>query len=189
MLSAERVALNYLCHLSGIATLTARYADAIAHTGAQVCCTPKDHPGLRAFGKIRRAVRRRRQPPLWPVRCRCSIKDNHIAIAGGVRQAISAARSSLGHLVKIEVEVDTLDQLREAMDAGPDVVMLDNMTLDQLREGVAIVGGRIPVEASGNVRLETIVAIAETGVDLISTSKITMSAPTLDLGLDIEIDA
>ncbi len=188
ILSAERVALNYLCHLSGIATLTAQYAEAVAHTEASVCCTRKTIPGLRAFEK-------------YAVRCgggsnhrfglfdAVLIKDNHIAIAGGVKQAIDAARANLGHLVKIEVEVDTLDQLREAMDAGPDVVMLDNMSLDQLRQGVAIVAGRIPIEASGNVRLETIAAIAETGVDLISTSKITMSAPTLDLGLDISIDA
>ncbi len=186
VLSAERVALNYLCHMSGIATLTAQYADAIAHTKASVCCTRKTIPGLRAFEK-------------YAVRCgggsnhryglfdAVLIKDNHIAIAGGVKQAIDAARANLGHLVKIEVEVDTLDQLREAMDAGPDVVMLDNMSLEQLREGVAVVNGRIPIEASGNVRLETIAAIAETGVDLISTSKITMSAPTLDLGLDIAI--
>ena len=186
MLAAERVALNYLCHLSGIATLTARYADAIAHTHAKVVCTRKTVPGLRAFAK-------------YAVRCgggsshryglddAVLIKDNHIAVAGGVRAAIRAARGAAGHLMKIEVEVDTLEQLAEAMEEAPDVVMLDNMTPDELRRGVALVGGRIPVEASGNVNLDTIAGIAETGVDVISTSKITMSAPTLDLGLDITI--
>ncbi len=186
LLGAERVALNYICHLSGIASYTRQFADRIAHTKAQVCCTRKTIPGLRAFEK-------------YAVKCgggsnhryglddAILIKDNHIAVAGGVAQAIEAARSFAGHLIKIEVEVDTLEQLKIAMEAGPDVVMLDNMSLDQLREGVAIVDGRVPIEASGNVNFDTIKAIAETGVDLISTSKITMSAPTLDLGLDISI--
>ncbi|MDA8871008.1 carboxylating nicotinate-nucleotide diphosphorylase, partial [Rhizobiaceae bacterium] len=187
ILGAERVALNYLCHLSGIASLTARYQAAIAHTSAHVVCTRKTIPGLRSLEK-------------YAVRCgggmnhrfglddAVLIKDNHIAVCGGVAQAIRNARAHVGHLVKIEVEVDTLGQLREAMEAGPDVVMLDNMAPAMLREGVTIVAGRIPVEASGNVNLETIAAIAETGVDVISTSKITMSAPTLDLGLDIQIE-
>lgn len=187
ILGAERVALNYLCHLSGIATHTARFAKHIAHTKARICCTRKTTPGLRAFEK-------------YAVKCggganhrfglddAILIKDNHIAVAGGVHEAIEAARFFAGHLIKIEVEVDTLDQLREALKAGPDVVMLDNMTLDQLREGVAIVDGRISIEASGNVDLDTVKAIAETGVDMISTSKITMSTKTLDLGLDIAID-
>lgn len=187
ILGAERVALNYLCHLSGIASHTARFAAAIAHTNAKVCCTRKTIPGLRSFEK-------------YAVRCgggsshryglddAMLIKDNHIAVAGGVREAIERARSFAGHLVKIEVEVDTLEQLEIALPAGPDVIMLDNMSNDQLREGVAMVGGRIPVEASGNVDLDTIAAIAETGVDMISTSKITMGAGTLDLGLDIRID-
>lgn len=187
VLMAERTALNFLCHLSGIATLTDEYAQAIVHTKARVACTRKTTPGLRLFEK-------------HAVRCgggvnhrynlgdAILIKDNHIAICGGVAEAILAARSHAGHLVKIEVEVDTLDQLDVALKAAPDVVMLDNMTLDELREGVRRVGGRIPVEASGNVNLKTIADIAETGVDLISTSKITMSAPTLDLGLDIKIE-
>ena len=151
-----------------------------------VCCTRKTIPGLRTFEK-------------YAVKCgggsnhrfglddAILIKDNHIAVAGGVREAILAARSFAGHLIKIEVEVDTLSQLETALKAKPDVVMLDNMSLEELREGVAMVDGQIPVEASGNVNIETIKAIAETGVDLISTSKITMSAPTLDLGLDIKI--
>ncbi|MEO0545360.1 MAG: carboxylating nicotinate-nucleotide diphosphorylase [Pseudomonadota bacterium] len=186
ILAAERVALNFLCHLSGIASYTATFAQTIAHTKAQVCCTRKTIPGLRAFEK-------------YAVRCgggsnhryglddAILIKDNHIAVAGGVREAISASRAYAGHLTKIEVEVDTLEQLEVALQQSPDVVMLDNMTLDQLRHGVAMVAGAIPVEASGNVSLDTIKAIAETGVDYISTSKITMSAPTLDLGLDVRI--
>lgn len=186
ILGAERVALNYLCHLTGIATYTAQFAKKIAHTKAKVCCTRKTIPGLRSFEK-------------YAVKCgggsnhrfglddAILIKDNHIAVAGGVKQAIDAARAFAGHLVSIEVEVDTLAQLRTALKANPDVVMLDNMSLEQLRKGVAIVDGAIPIEASGNVNIDTIADIAETGVDFISTSKITMSAPTLDLGLDIRI--
>ncbi len=186
ILGAERVALNYICHLSGIASYTAQFARKIAHTNAKVCCTRKTIPGLRAFEK-------------YAVKCgggtnhrfglddAILIKDNHIAVAGGVREAIEAARAFAGHLIKIEVEVDTLEQLEEALKAKPDVVMLDNMNPDELRKGVKIVDGRIPIEASGNVNIDTIKAIAETGVDMISTSKITMSAPTLDLGLDIKI--
>ena len=190
VLSAERVALNFLMHMSGIATHTARFADAIAHTDARVCCTRKTLPGLRAVEK-------------YAVRCgggsnhrfglddAILIKDNHIAVCGGVAKAVEAARAYAGHLVSIEIEVDTLDQLREAVPAGPDAVLLDNMTPDQLREGVAIARAAerpIAVEASGNVDLDTIAAIAEAGVDYISTSKITMSAPTLDIGLDIALD-
>ncbi|EFL90647.1 carboxylating nicotinate-nucleotide diphosphorylase [Ahrensia sp. R2A130] len=186
ILAAERVALNYACHLSGIASYTAQFARIIKHTTAQVCCTRKTIPGLRTFEK-------------YAVKCgggsnhrfglddAILIKDNHIAVCGGVQQAIAQARAFAGHLIKIEVEVDTLEQLSIALEAGPDVVMLDNMSLEQLREGVAIVDGRIPIEASGNVNIDTIQGIAETGVDMISTSKITMSAPTLDLGLDIRI--
>lgn len=186
MLSAERVALNYLGHLSGVATATAAFADRIAHTKARIVCTRKTTPGLRAFEK-------------YAVRCgggsnhrfglddAILIKDNHIAVAGGVRDAIEASRRFAGHLVRIEVEVDTLDQLREALQARPDVVMLDNMPPETLREAVAIAGGRVVLEASGGVTLDSVAAIAETGVDLISVGWITHSAPVLDLGLDIEI--
>ena len=190
LLSAERVALNYLGHLSGIASATARFAEAIAHTKARIVCTRKTTPGLRAFEK-------------YAVRCgggmnhrfglddAILIKDNHIAVAGGVTAAITAAKAFAGHLVKIEVEVDTLDQLREAIPAAPDVIMLDNMSLDRLAEAVAIVraavGDRIKLEASGGIELDTVRAVAETGVDLISSGWITHSAPVLDLGLDIEI--
>ncbi|WP_208979188.1 carboxylating nicotinate-nucleotide diphosphorylase [Stappia stellulata] len=186
VLSAERVALNFLGHLSGVASATARFADLVAHTAARIVCTRKTTPGLRAFEK-------------YAVRCggganhrfglddAILIKDNHIAVAGGVRAAIEAARAFAGHLVKVEVEVDTLAQLEEALAARPDVVMLDNMAPDTLRKAVAIADGAVTLEASGGVNLETVAAIAETGVDLISVGWITHSAPVLDLGLDIEI--
>ena len=183
ILSAERVALNFLGHLSGVATLTAAYAEKVAHTGAKIVCTRKTTPGLRAFEK-------------HAVRCggganhrfglddAVLIKDNHIAACGGVALAIERARAFAGHLVKVEVEVDTLDQLREAMTAGPDAVLLDNMAPAMLREAVEIVAGRAVTEASGGVSLETVAAIAETGVERISVGAITHSAPVLDLGLD-----
>ncbi|MDP3523735.1 MAG: carboxylating nicotinate-nucleotide diphosphorylase [Hoeflea sp.] len=189
VLSAERVALNYLMHLSGIATHTARFTDAIAHTKARVTCTRKTIPGLRSVEK-------------YAVRCgggsshryglddAILIKDNHIAVAGGIVPALRAAKDFAGHLVKIEIEVDTLAQFAEVLEEGADVCLLDNMGPDLLRQAVAMNrSARQPVtlEASGNVNLETIRAIAETGVDFISTSKITMAAPTLDIGLDIAI--
>lgn len=184
LLSAERVALNFLGHMSGVATATGLFADRIAHTGARIVCTRKTTPGLRAFEK-------------YAVRCggganhrfglddAILIKDNHIAVAGGVRAAIDAARAFAGHLVKVEVEVDTLDQLHEALAARPDVVMLDNMDPAMLREAVAIADGAVLLEASGGITLETVAGVAETGVDLISVGWITHSAPVLDLGLDI----
>jgi nicotinate-nucleotide pyrophosphorylase (carboxylating) len=186
ILSAERVALNYLGRLCGIATLTSHYAQAVAHTRARVCCTRKTTPGLRAFEK-------------YAVRCgggmnhrfglddAVLIKDNHIAVAGGVAPALRAAKNFVGHLVKIEIEVDTLDQLRKVLDEGADVVLLDNMSLEHLREAVATIGGRMLAEASGGVDLGSVTAIAETGVDLISVGALTHSAPSLDLGLDIEM--
>lgn len=186
ILSAERTALNFLMHLSGVSSLTAQFAGAIAHTGARIVCTRKTVPGLRALEK-------------YAVRCggganhrfglddAILIKDNHIAVAGGVVPALRAAQAYAGHLVAIEIEVDTLDQLHEALSAGAHAVLLDNMGPDMLREAVAITKGRARLEASGNVDLHTVSSIAETGVDFISTSKITMSAPALDLGLDIEI--
>jgi len=184
ILTGERVALNFLGHLSGVATATAAFADRIAHTKARVCCTRKTTPGLRAFEK-------------YAVKCgggsnhrfglddAVLIKDNHIAVAGGARRAVELARAFAGHLVKVEVEVDTLDQLREVLPAGPDVVLLDNMPPDILRQAVAIIAGTAAAEASGGITLETVGAIAETGVDYISTGWITHSAPVLDLGLDI----
>lgn len=186
LLSAERVALNFVGHLSGIATATSRFAEAIQHTKAKIVCTRKTTPGLRAFEK-------------YAVKCggganhrfglddAILIKDNHIAVAGGVRKAIEAAKAFAGHLVKIEVEVDTLEQLREALDAAPDVIMLDNMSPETLREAVALTDGRALLEASGGIELDTVKSVAEAGVDLISSGWITHSAPVLDLGLDIEM--
>lgn len=186
ILSAERVALNFLSHLSGIATETARLVDLVAHTEARICCTRKTTPGLRAFEK-------------YAVRCgggsnhrfglddAILIKDNHIAVAGGVGDAIKRARAFAGHLVKIEVEIDTLEQLAEALRARPDAVLLDNMKPATLTKAVKLVGGRMPTEASGGITPDTVAAIAETGVDYISSGWITHSAPSLDLGLDIAI--
>jgi nicotinate-nucleotide pyrophosphorylase (carboxylating) len=185
VLSGERVALNFLCRLSGIATATHAFAHRIAHTRAKVTCTRKTTPGLRALEKyavrMGGGVNHR-----FGLDDAVLIKDNHIAVAGGVTAVLDRARAAVGHLVKIEIEVDNLDQLALVIDSGKaDVVMLDNMSPDQLRRGVAMVAGRMAVEASGGVTLETIRAIAETGVDVISVGWITHSAPILDIGLDI----
>lgn len=185
ILAGERVALNLLCHLSGIATATANLVAAVKpHGHARIACTRKTTPGLRALEKY--AVRAGGGVNhRFGLDDAVLIKDNHIAVAGGMRTAIERARRSVGHLMKIEVEVDNLGQLREALAAGVDAVLLDNMTLDQLREAVRLVDGRAIIEASGRVTLETAPAIAATGVDLISTGWITHSAPILDLGLDV----
>ncbi|AUH34083.1 carboxylating nicotinate-nucleotide diphosphorylase [Paracoccus tegillarcae] len=183
LLSAERTALNILGHLSGIATVTARIADAIRDSGASVTCTRKTTPGLRALEKyaVRAGGGRNHRFSLADA---VLIKDNHIAIAGSTRRAIEHARAGVGHMVKIEVEVDTLAQLRDAMEAGADVVLLDNMTVETLRRAVAIVAGRAVTEASGNITPDTAAAIASSGVDLLAVGWITHSAPTLDIGLD-----
>ncbi|WP_172426373.1 carboxylating nicotinate-nucleotide diphosphorylase [Rhizobium leguminosarum] len=183
LLSAERTALNFLGHLSGIATVTAGIAAAIRGTKASVACTRKTTPGLRALEKyaVRAGGGMNHRFALYDA---VLIKDNHVAIAGGVTEAIRRARAGVGHMVKIEVEVDTLDQLREAMETGVDAVLLDNMTPDQLREAVAIVAGRAITEASGRVTPITAAAIAASGVDLISVGWLTHSAPVLDIGLD-----
>ncbi|WP_206116787.1 carboxylating nicotinate-nucleotide diphosphorylase [Rhizobium laguerreae] len=183
LLSAERTALNFLGHLSGIATVTAEIAAAIRDTRASVACTRKTTPGLRALEKyaVRAGGGMNHRFALYDA---VLIKDNHVAIAGGVAEAIRRARAGVGHMVKIEVEVDTLDQLREAMETGVDAILLDNMTPDQLREAVAIVAGRAITEASGRVTPITAAAIAASGVDLISVGWLTHSAPVLDIGLD-----
>lgn len=189
VLSAERVALNYLGHMSGIATATAQFARKIAHTRAKVVCTRKTTPGLRAFEK-------------YAVRCggggnhrfglddAILIKDNHIGVVGDIARTVETARAYVGHLVKIEVEVDTLEQLADVLPAKPDVVLLDNMDATILRKAIALVGELNPAtktEASGGIKLDTIAEKAETGVDYISTGWITHSAPVLDLGLDVNI--
>jgi nicotinate-nucleotide pyrophosphorylase (carboxylating) len=183
LLSAERTALNLLGRLSGVATLTAQYVAAVDGTKARITDTRKTTPGLRALEK-------------YAVRCGGAlnhrfglddailIKDNHVAACGGVGEAIRRARAFAGHLVKVECEVDSLKQLAEALDAGPDVVMLDNFSLKNLRVAVGMAAGRVVLEASGGVKLDTVRDIAETGVDVISVGALTHSASVLDIGLD-----
>ena len=183
ILTAERVALNFLGRLSGIATATASIADRISHTRAKITCTRKTTPGLRFAEKY--AVRAGGGANhRFGLDDAVLIKDNHIAIAGGVAIAIRRARAQVGHLVKIEVEVDTLRQLEEALPEQPDAVLLDNMTPDMLREAVALINGRAVAEASGRITADTAPAIAESGVDLISAGWLTHSARVLDVGLD-----
>jgi nicotinate-nucleotide pyrophosphorylase (carboxylating) len=187
ILGAERVALNFLGHLSGVATATAAFVRLLAGTRARVCCTRKTTPGLRALQK-------------YAVRCgggfnhrfglddAILIKDNHIAVAGGVAAVLARARAVAGHLVKIEIEVDTLDQLREVLDTGlADVVLLDNMDVATLKAAVALVAGRLVTEASGGITHKSAAAIAATGVDYLSCGAITHSAPHLDVGFDIQM--
>jgi nicotinate-nucleotide pyrophosphorylase (carboxylating) len=182
---AERVALNFLGHLSGIATATAAFVACIAHTKARIICTRKTTPGLRALEK-------------YAVRCgggynhrfglddAILIKDNHIAVAGGIKAALERAKAAAGHLVKIEIEVDSLEQLKEVLDVGlADVVLIDNFDLQSMRKAVAMVSGRLVIEASGGITLETAAAIAETGVDYLSSGALTHSIQNLDVGLDI----
>ena len=183
LLTGERVALNFLGQLSGVATGTATIADAIAHTRARVADTRKTVPGLRALQK-------------YAVACgggsnhrfglddAVLIKDNHIAVAGGLRAAVEGARANVGHLVKIEVEVDNLEMLAELLEIGADVVLLDNMTPDELHQAVQMVDGQMITEASGRITPEVAVPIAETGVDLISVGWLTHSVRALDIGLD-----
>ncbi len=185
ILSAERVALNFLGHLSGVATATAALVRAVDGTGAKITCTRKTTPGLRAFEKhaVRCGGGHNHRFGLYDA---VMIKDNHIAATGGISSALRAARASVGHMVKIEIEVDGLSQLEEALAEGADVVLLDNMTPHDLKKAVVINNGRAVLEASGNVTVETVRAIAETGVDVISSGWITHSAPSLDLGLDFK---
>lgn len=183
LLTGERVALNFLGHLSGIATVTAGIVDAVAGTKAAVVCTRKTTPGLRAFEKyaVRAGGGMNHRFALYDA---VLIKDNHIVIAGSVTEAIRRAKANIGHMVKIEVEVDTLDQLREAMEIGVDAVLLDNMSPALLKEAVDFVAGRAITEASGGITPQTAAAIAASGVDLLSIGWITHSAPCLDIGLD-----
>jgi len=183
VLTAERVALNFLGHLSGIATATRALVDAVEGTKARIVCTRKTTPGLRVLEK-------------YAVRCgggfnhrlglddAVLIKDNHLAACGGVRPAIERARSGVGHMAKIELEVDSLAQLEDALSLGVDTILLDNMTVADLRRAVELARGRATLEASGNVTIATVRAIAATGVDYISSGAITHSAPSLDIALD-----
>jgi nicotinate-nucleotide pyrophosphorylase (carboxylating) len=185
ILGAERVALNFLGHLSGIATATAAFVARISHTKARIVCTRKTTPGLRALEK-------------YAVRCgggsnhrfglddAILIKDNHIAVAGGIEAVLKRAKNAAGHLVKIEIEVDSLDQLREVLDVGlADVVLIDNFDLESMRKAVAMAAGRLVIEASGGITLASAAAIAETGVDYLSSGALTHSVKNLDVGLDI----
>jgi len=187
MLTAERSALNTLQHLSGIATLTRRYVDTIEGTGAILLDTRKTIPGLRILDKYAARMggamnhRMRLDDGLL-------IKDNHVGVAGGVAEAVRRAKSADTGL-QLQVEVDRIAQIEPALEAGAERLLLDNMSNDQLREAVALVAGRVPLEASGGVNLDTIRGIAETGVDFISVGRITQSAPAVDIGLDYTIDA
>jgi nicotinate-nucleotide pyrophosphorylase (carboxylating) len=186
VLAGERTALNFVGRLSGIATLTSDYVRRAAGTNLRICCTRKTTPGLRALEK-------------YAVRCgggfnhrfglddAILIKDNHIAVAGGVRAVLERARAQAGHLVKIEIEVDTLAQLREVLDTGlADVVLLDNMDVATLTEAVKLANSRVVLEASGGVTLASIAKIAATGVDYVSSGALTHSAPNFDVALDID---
>jgi nicotinate-nucleotide pyrophosphorylase (carboxylating) len=186
VLSGERTALNFVGRLSGIATLTSSYVRKTTGTRSRICCTRKTTPGLRALEK-------------YAVRCgggfnhrfglddAILIKDNHIAVAGGIRPVLERAHAHAGHLVKIEIEVDTLAQLREVLDTGlADAVLLDNMDIATLSEAVKMAQGRVVLEASGGVTLNSIVEIAATGVDYVSSGALTHSAPNFDVALDID---
>jgi len=183
ILTAERTALNFLCHLSGIASATRGIVDAVAGTKARVVCTRKTMPGLRAAQKYALRVGGGSNHR-FGLDDAVLIKDNHVAIAGGIRPAVERVRAGVGHLVKIELEVDTLAQLEEALSLGVDAVLLDNMGPDMLRPAVRMVDGRAITEASGGIRPDTAAAIAATGVDLLSLGWLTHSATVLDIGLD-----
>jgi nicotinate-nucleotide pyrophosphorylase (carboxylating) len=183
LLTAERVALNFLCHMSGIATATAGVVEAVRGTKARVIDIRKTLPGLRSLQKyaIRAGGGANHR---FGLDDGVLIKDNHIAVAGGIRPAIERARSAVGHMVKVEIEVDTLEQLAEALSFDIDAVLLDNMSPDQLRRAVALVNGRAIIEASGGITPATAGAIAATGVDLLSMGWLTQSVRALDIGLD-----
>lgn len=184
ILSAERVALNFAGRMCGIATQTAAFVAETAGTAARITCTRKTTPGLRLIEKaaVRHGGGFNHRHGLSDA---IMIKDNHIAAAGGVRPALQAARAAVSHMMKIEIEVDSLSQLAEVLDCGSaDVVLFDNMDTPTLRQAVKMVGGRMPTEASGNMRLPRIAEVAATGVDYISAGALTHSVRTLDLGLD-----
>jgi nicotinate-nucleotide pyrophosphorylase (carboxylating) len=186
ILTAERTALNFISHMSGVATATAKLVALTKHTNAKVICTRKTTPNLRALEK-------------YAVRCgggmnhrfglddAVLIKDNHIAVCGGIRQALQAAKAYAGHMVKIEIEVDNLEQLKEVIAEGADVVLFDNMSPEDMRKGVEMIAGRMKTEASGGISADSARAVAESGVDMLSSGALTHSAPILDVGLDIEI--
>ncbi len=187
ILTAERTALNFISHMSGVASATAKLVALTRHTKAKVICTRKTTPNLRALEK-------------YAVRCgggmnhrfglddAVLIKDNHIAVCGGIRQALQAAKAYAGHMVKIEIEVDNLEQLKEVIAEGADIVLFDNMSPDDMRKGVEMIAGRMKTEASGGISADSARAVAESGVDMLSSGALTHSSPILDIGLDIEIE-
>ncbi|MFN3888913.1 MAG: carboxylating nicotinate-nucleotide diphosphorylase [Beijerinckiaceae bacterium] len=187
ILTAERTALNFISHMSGVATATSKLVALTKHTKAKVICTRKTTPNLRALEK-------------YAVRCgggmnhrfglddAVLIKDNHIAVCGGIAQALKAAKAYAGHMVKIEIEVDNLEQLKEVIAEGADVVLFDNMSPEDMRKGVEMIAGRMKTEASGGISAESARAVAESGVDMLSSGALTHSSPILDIGLDIEIE-
>jgi nicotinate-nucleotide pyrophosphorylase (carboxylating) len=183
LLTGERTALNFLCHMSGVASATASIVDAIRGHKASIACTRKTMPGLRAIQKYALRVGGGSNHR-FGLDDALLIKDNHVAIAGGVRPALERAKASVGHMVKIELEVDTLDQLAEALKVGIDAVLLDNMTPELLGEAVRMIAGRAISEASGRITPATAPAIAASGVDLMSVGWLTHSSATLDIGLD-----
>jgi nicotinate-nucleotide pyrophosphorylase (carboxylating) len=183
LLAAERIALNFLGRMSGIATFTARYVEAVAGTGARIAHTRKTTPGFRAF-ELRAVQAGGGSLHRFGLDDAILIKDNHVAVCGGVAEAVRAARSHAGHMTRIAVEVDRLDQLAAAIEAGAESVLLDNFSLDDLRAAVAQAKGQVTLEASGGVNLDRVRAIAETGVDIISIGALTHSAPNFDIGLD-----
>ncbi|MCL4163805.1 UNVERIFIED_CONTAM: hypothetical protein GTU68_015927 [Idotea baltica] len=184
ILTAERTMLNFIGRLSGIATKTSHFVSAVSHTNARIVCTRKTTPGHRAVEK--RAVRcGGGTSHRYGLDDAIMIKDNHIAACGSISEAMTRAKAYAGHLRMIEIEVDNLDQLREAIKFEPDAILLDNMDNDTLRRAVAIINDRAIAEASGGVNLDTVAGIAETGVDFISVGALTHSAPNLDVGMDV----
>ena len=186
ILAAERTALNFLCRLSGVATLTARYVAETAGTGARIAATRKTTPGLRALEK-QAVVHGGGTPHRFGLFDGAMIKDNHVAAAGGVAAAIARVRAGAAHLHALEVEVDTLEQLDEALACGATIVLLDNMDTPTVRQAVERAAGRAVVEVSGGVRLERVRELAEAGVDVISAGALTTRAPWIDLALDLEV--
>lgn len=185
VLAVERASLNLIQHLSGIATLTSRFTEEISGTKAKILDTRKTLPGLREIQKY--AVRvGGGHNHRFRLDDGVLIKDNHIAICGGITEAVNRARATTPALIKIEVECDTVEQAREAIAAGADVIMADNMSLANLAEVVKISGGKVPIEASGGISLDNVRQVAETGVDYISVGKLTLSAPSIDIGADFE---
>ena len=183
LLTVERTALNIVQHLSGIATETARWVDIIKGTKAKLIDTRKTTPGLRALQKHAVICGGGANHRLG-LDSGLMIKDNHIAVCGSIAKAVERARAGAPLLVKIEVECDRLEQVQQALDAKADVILIDNMSLEDMRSAVKLVGGHIPIEASGGVKFDTVRAIAETGVDFISSSKMIQGSPAVDIGLD-----